>query len=108
MKNKKSQSRDLVAVGLADGTLSLFSRLVTDSTWDTANFITIIFDKPHHSIRVACNVNDTIWSGCRNKIHVYDPIELCVLVSHCFISTLMSTVCSCKYCTYLSFAADVH
>ena len=58
----------------------MFSRN-SQGFWDVRNYIIVNFDKPHHSIRTISNVNENIWCGCRNKIFVFDPIEIKILAA---------------------------
>jgi hypothetical protein len=75
-----TQNKGKVIVGLADGSVCLFSRQRDIGTWDLKNFYLINFDNLHHSVRCLNNVFDQVWCGCRNKIYIVDPNQLNVPV----------------------------
>lgn len=67
-----------VIVALANGKIAVFKRQ-TDGEWDLSNYHLITLGSPQHSVRCLCIVDETIWAAHRNKIHVIDPITLCIL-----------------------------
>jgi hypothetical protein len=77
-----SQSKNKVIVGLADGSVAVFTR-TKQGLWDLRNYYLICFDSSHHSVRCISNVYDNIWCGCRNKVYIFNSIDLSVQV-RCF------------------------
>ncbi|NP_001156922.1 C-Jun-amino-terminal kinase-interacting protein 3 isoform e [Mus musculus] len=61
-----------VLVALADGTLAIFHR-GEDGQWDLSNYHLMDLGHPHHSIRCMAVVNDRVWCGYKNKVHVIQP-----------------------------------
>ncbi|XP_045141298.1 C-Jun-amino-terminal kinase-interacting protein 3 isoform X5 [Echinops telfairi] len=61
-----------VLVALADGTLAVFHR-GEDGQWDLSNYHLMDLGHPHHSIRCMAVVDDRVWCGYRNKVHVIQP-----------------------------------
>nr|XP_019958422.1 PREDICTED: C-Jun-amino-terminal kinase-interacting protein 4-like isoform X8 [Paralichthys olivaceus] len=62
-----------VLVALADGTLAIFHRSITDGQWDLTNYHLLDLGRPHHSIRCMTVVHDKVWCGYRNKIYIIQP-----------------------------------
>ncbi|XP_047199786.1 sperm associated antigen 9a isoform X7 [Hippoglossus stenolepis] len=62
-----------VLVALADGTLAIFHRSITDGQWDLTNYHLLDLGRPHHSIRCMTVVHDKVWCGYRNKIYIVQP-----------------------------------
>ncbi|XP_038554495.1 sperm associated antigen 9a isoform X1 [Micropterus salmoides] len=62
-----------VLVALADGTLAIFHRGISDGQWDLTNYHLLDLGRPHHSIRCMTVVHDKVWCGYRNKIYVIQP-----------------------------------
>lgn len=67
-----------VIAALANGKLAIFRRQ-TDGQWDVNNYHLVTLGSPKQSVRCLCIVGDKVWAAHRNKIHVVDPITLCVL-----------------------------
>ncbi|MEJ1287513.1 mitogen-activated protein kinase 8 interacting protein 3 [Cricetulus griseus] len=61
-----------VLVALADGTLAIFHR-GEDGQWDLSNYHLMDLGHPHHSIRCMAVVDDRVWCGYKNKVHVIQP-----------------------------------
>ncbi|XP_031209832.1 C-Jun-amino-terminal kinase-interacting protein 3 isoform X8 [Mastomys coucha] len=61
-----------VLVALANGTLAIFHR-GEDGQWDLSNYHLMDLGHPHHSIRCMAVVNDRVWCGYKNKVHVIQP-----------------------------------
>ncbi|XP_012590469.1 PREDICTED: C-Jun-amino-terminal kinase-interacting protein 3, partial [Condylura cristata] len=61
-----------VLVALADGTLAIFHR-GEDGQWDLSNYHLLDLGHPHHSIRCMAVVDDRVWCGYKNKVHVIQP-----------------------------------
>ncbi|XP_068621109.1 JNK-interacting protein 3 isoform X5 [Battus philenor] len=59
-------------VALADGTVSIFSRLA-DGQWDFSQYWLLTLGDPKCSVRCLSAVGCTVWCGYRNKVHVIDP-----------------------------------
>ncbi|XP_021076795.1 C-Jun-amino-terminal kinase-interacting protein 3 isoform X15 [Mus pahari] len=64
--------RGRVLVALADGTLAIFHR-GEDGQWDLSNYHLMDLGHPHHSIRCMAVVDDRVWCGYKNKVHVIQP-----------------------------------
>jgi hypothetical protein len=68
--------RGRVFASLADGTVAVFHR-AEDGSWDTENYHQLNLGQPDHAIRSMVAVrNELVWCGCKNKVHVVDPITL--------------------------------
>lgn len=67
-----------VVVALANGKVAIFKRKI-DGEWDISSYHLITLGSPQHSVRCLCIVEEKIWAAHRNKIHVIDPISLCIL-----------------------------
>lgn len=59
-------------VGLAFGTLAIFNRN-SDGEWDLSSYHLVKIGLPYQSVRELLVVNDKVWCGYRNKIHVLQP-----------------------------------
>ncbi|CAF0717009.1 unnamed protein product [Brachionus calyciflorus] len=73
-----SQQNGKVLVGMADGSIAIFQRNLKTYEWDLKNFYVINFDNAHHSIRCMQSVYQTVWSGCRNKIYIFNSQNLTI------------------------------
>uniref|UniRef100_A0A182Q4T1 JNK-interacting protein 3 n=1 Tax=Anopheles farauti TaxID=69004 RepID=A0A182Q4T1_9DIPT len=69
-----------VIVALANGTLAVFRRQV-NGEWDLNSYHLLTLGSPKYSVRCLTIVGDKVWAAHRNKIHVIDPITLCILKS---------------------------
>ncbi|XP_050091012.1 JNK-interacting protein 3 isoform X1 [Anopheles aquasalis] len=69
-----------VIVALANGTLAVFRRQV-NGEWDLNSYHLVTLGSPKYSVRCLAIVGDKVWAAHRNKIHVIDPITLCILKS---------------------------
>uniref|UniRef100_A0A182X0Y1 JNK-interacting protein 3 n=1 Tax=Anopheles quadriannulatus TaxID=34691 RepID=A0A182X0Y1_ANOQN len=69
-----------VIVALANGTLAVFRRQVSGE-WDLNSYHLLTLGSPKYSVRCLTIVGDKVWAAHRNKIHVIDPITLCILKS---------------------------
>uniref|UniRef100_A0A646QFG0 C-jun-amino-terminal kinase-interacting protein 3 n=1 Tax=Hemiscolopendra marginata TaxID=943146 RepID=A0A646QFG0_9MYRI len=69
-----------VLVALADGTVAIFRR-GTDGQWDLSNYHLLDLGKPHHSIRCMVVVQNQVWCGYRNRIHVVEPKTMKIIKS---------------------------
>ncbi|KAB7494570.1 C-Jun-amino-terminal kinase-interacting protein 4 [Armadillidium nasatum] len=69
--------RGRVLAALADGTVAIFHRK-GDGQWDLTNYHLLDLGRPHHSIRCMHVVHNKVWCGYRNKIHVINPMTMCV------------------------------
>ncbi|OQV18442.1 C-Jun-amino-terminal kinase-interacting protein 3 [Hypsibius exemplaris] len=68
--------RGRVFASLADGTVAVFHR-AADGSWDSENYHQLSLGQPDHAIRSMVAVrNEVVWCGCKNKVHVIDPITL--------------------------------
>ena len=56
--------------------MAVFHR-AADGAWDVANYHQLSLGQPDHAIRAMVAVrNEVVWCGCRNKVHVIDPVTL--------------------------------
>ncbi|XP_058124926.1 JNK-interacting protein 3 isoform X2 [Anopheles coustani] len=69
-----------VIVALANGTVAVFRRQV-NGEWDLNSYHLLTLGSPKYSVRCLTIVGDKVWAAHRNKIHVIDPITLCILKS---------------------------
>ncbi|XP_052751330.1 JNK-interacting protein 3 isoform X2 [Galleria mellonella] len=67
-------------VALADGTVSIFSRLA-EGQWDFSQYWQLTLGDPKCSVRCLSAVGCTVWCGYRNKVHVIDPRSRALLYS---------------------------
>ena len=73
------QNSNIVIVGLADGSIILFS--CDAEYWDLKNYKSIALDLSHCSVRSIINVsNDDVWCGVGNKIYDINPHKLEIMV----------------------------
>ncbi|KAF0313388.1 C-Jun-amino-terminal kinase-interacting protein 4 [Amphibalanus amphitrite] len=69
-----------VLASLADGTVAMFHR-GPDGQWDLTNYHLLDLGQPQHSIRCMTVVQDSVWCGCRNRVHVINPKTMQVQTS---------------------------
>uniref|UniRef100_A0AAG5D2H7 JNK-interacting protein 3 n=1 Tax=Anopheles atroparvus TaxID=41427 RepID=A0AAG5D2H7_ANOAO len=69
-----------VIVALANGTVAVFRRQI-NGEWDLNSYHLLTLGSPKYSVRCLTIVGDKVWAAHRNKIHVIDPITLCILKS---------------------------
>ncbi|XP_055357155.1 C-Jun-amino-terminal kinase-interacting protein 3-like isoform X2 [Paramacrobiotus metropolitanus] len=92
-----------VLASLADGRVAVFRRVQPGGWWDTTNYHLLSLGQADHAIRAMSIVpppypdyipgirrspgaagseqRDCVWAGCRNKIHVVDPLSMKILSS---------------------------
>ncbi|XP_055355527.1 C-Jun-amino-terminal kinase-interacting protein 3-like isoform X2 [Paramacrobiotus metropolitanus] len=90
-----------VLASLADGRVAVFRRVQPGGWWDTTNYHLLSLGQADHAIRAMSIVpppypdyipgirrspgaagseqRDCVWAGCRNKIHVVDPLSMKIL-----------------------------
>ena len=73
-----SHVKGRVLAALADGSIAIFHRRLSDSQWDLTNYHLLDLGKPHHSIRCMIQVQNNVWCGYRNRVFVIDPKMMCV------------------------------
>lgn len=64
--------RGRVIAAMANGTVAIFHR-GDDNQWEINNYHVLDLGYPHYSIRCMIAVNNKVWCGYRNTIHVLDP-----------------------------------
>ncbi|XP_037087936.1 C-Jun-amino-terminal kinase-interacting protein 4-like [Pollicipes pollicipes] len=69
-----------VLASLADGTVAIFHR-GQDGQWDLTNYHLLDLGQPQHSIRCMTVVQENVWCGCRNRVHVINPKTMQVQTS---------------------------
>lgn len=69
-----------VVVALACGMIAVFKRNA-GGEWDLSNYYLVQIGLPHQPIRCLQAVDDTVWCGYRNKIHVLQPNGLKIIHS---------------------------
>lgn len=68
-------------MSMANGTVAMLQR-TENGAWNMDNVKVLDLEgQPHHSVRCLCVVNDTVWCGFRNRIHVLSAHSLTLTVS---------------------------
>ncbi|KAL3274957.1 hypothetical protein HHI36_019733 [Cryptolaemus montrouzieri] len=67
-----------VVVALACGMMAVFRR-TSEGEWDLSKYYSVKLGLPQHAVRCLTVVEDSVWCGYRNKIHILQPSGLKII-----------------------------